>query len=299
MTKLIRNGIKEDESYQSIEIIEEIHCIISTVSNFKRSEFETIETSREESKSEESETESSEEDLFGLCMAEDCSEDDEFFMSEPFKQSEKKKDETMNESSSIHSAASSCSSSSESFSSTCLTSSQTLVFEDNSHDSLEDSMEDGTDEIEYGIDDVEVLFSNQKISLISRLEPEKEKEVCDQVVCSISSCWDTRIRQSFERYITTVLSNQSKEIRDICFKLFLEFLNEAPSFIYEDDIQKFYAEITKKGPIQTIYSNICFSLVSSPCSEASCERIFSRMKRISGDRRHSLSLEALNALLTI
>ncbi|KAH7830302.1 uncharacterized protein MONOS_6383 [Monocercomonoides exilis] len=175
MTKLIRNGIEEDEGYHSKEIIEEIRSMIIMVSNFKRSEFENVEASRKESKSDESETESSEEDFFGLCMAEDYSEDDEFIMTVPFKQSEKKTDETMNESSLIHSTASSCSSSSESFSSTCLTSSQTLVFEDNSHDSLEDSMEDGTDEIEYGTDDVEVLFSNQKISFISRLEPEKEK----------------------------------------------------------------------------------------------------------------------------
>ena len=159
----------------------------------------------------------------------------------------------------------------------------------------EDDMRVGRDEE----DDVEVIFQNSSFPPEQFTSMEREKELITSIITRIHGDWEPGLLVGFDRYLDHVLSTKNPTDKTELKHLFETSLSpySAPPVSRNPFV---YYERMQVGSTRNItYSVICMSLLNASPSEASCERIFSILRYIVGERRRSLTKRRLNDLLLI
>ncbi|KAH7829920.1 uncharacterized protein MONOS_2297 [Monocercomonoides exilis] len=140
-------------------------------------------------------------------------------------------------------------------------------------------------------------FSSRK--RILQCDSTIENEALEQTQKAVFDDWYPRLIVAFNEVTNIILQGMDDILISGCKALFRRSLLVQDDAVIEDDPYVYYEELALKGDMETVYSNFAFNLIASPCSEAFCERMFSKARRIVGDRRHSLSLISLNTLMRL
>ncbi|KAH7821404.1 uncharacterized protein MONOS_13955 [Monocercomonoides exilis] len=252
----------------SKHIQKEIEDLLLIVSLFEKKEI-SFSHMREEAIFSEKENTA---DYLGLTEAEEQSENDEY-------------DEILNdEASTLVETRSS------------LISSQETLSDESDYHAISDFCKDVSHEDE---DDVIFAGTNKKLQVIHEITKRKENEAVDSIRTSIASNWYFRIFKSLYSFIKNSLGQLTEETREKFASLFKAHTLTATSVGVLESLPVYYSHIASLGEAETVCANICFCIATSPCSESACERLFSRLKRIVGDHRHSLSFDSLNSLLLL
>ncbi|KAH7817342.1 uncharacterized protein MONOS_15422 [Monocercomonoides exilis] len=177
---------------------------------------------------------------------------------------------------------------------------ETTCLEDDIHGHYHCSFEGHQSELEgEGDFDIEELFSTGKLPIITEFNEEKETQSMKQIENTLFVDWFPRLDAYFSKYAKKVLGDMEKEYSEGCKLLFERQMRSKPDDIFENNPEIYYQVLAAYGNIQTVYSGLCLSLIVSPCSEASCERVISRTKNIIGDQRYSFNMQTLEAILHI
>ncbi|KAH7831698.1 uncharacterized protein MONOS_7918 [Monocercomonoides exilis] len=177
---------------------------------------------------------------------------------------------------------------------------ETICLEDDIHCHYRCSFDGHQSELDEDIDfDIEELFSTGKFPVITEFNEEKERQSMKQIENTLFVDWFPRLDAYFSKYAKKVLVGMEKEYSEGCKLLFERQMRSKPDDLYENNPEIYYQVLAAYGNIQTVYSGLCLSLIVSPCSEASCERVISRIKNIIGDQRYSLNMQTLEAILHI
>eukprot|EP00770_Monocercomonoides_exilis_P003502 MONOS_3483.1-p1 / transcript=MONOS_3483.1 / gene=MONOS_3483 / organism=Monocercomonoides_exilis_PA203 / gene_product=unspecified product / transcript_product=unspecified product / location=Mono_scaffold00082:99855-100860(+) / protein_length=305 / sequence_SO=supercontig / SO=protein_coding / is_pseudo=false len=279
------SSIKSNSSENKNEEFIEIEKLIKEIEEKEKDDLTKIGELKglEDSESEES-------DEYGLVQAENDAIDDELetedssFIREDFASS------STSPSSSISQTLRSSSSSSEHFSD---------IDTELRNDSFHCACSTAGEETFQDEEEVQELFSTKKIDLCIEFNEEKEKTILQEIQNLLYTNWFPRLDRSFTNYARSVLKDYGNNSITACKLFFENQMKSKPEEMLEKDPEIFYNVIAEFGNLQSLYSGLCLSLILSPCSEASCERIISKIKNIIGDKRNSISLQTLEALLHI
>ena len=110
--------------------------------------------------------------------------------------------------------------------------------------------------------------------------------------------WYDRIIKGFQHYSQRVLRQAPPQFLSSLLEHFSAYL-ESYSDVAGQDLDALFCSRSVDTPYTAIYSYLAHGLVSASCSEASCERCFSLLRWIVGNRRYSLSLNSLACLLSL
>ena len=165
----------------------------------------------------------------------------------------------------------------------------------NSQSSNSTGSESSTEESgETEIDPQEEMISYQQFTTI-----DAEKQIILQIFEQIFRDWKQSLYDGFDSLLNDCLTSKTEKERDTLngyFQQSLTTFQHPPlsqnSFVYYETLQ------TGDYP-STLYSIIANLCIHAPCSEAQCERLFSRLRLIVGDRRHSIKHRRLKYLLRL
>ena len=146
--------------------------------------------------------------------------------------------------------------------------------------------------------DLIVLGSNDVLQY-PQYEEEKEPSYFRSLLVLLECDWRGRVIKGFHRYMDMALSHFSKATQEALEKELLVLLNTPAPFAAVEDPMLFYKALSAFSKPKELFSYIASALVTCSCSESSCERLFSHVKWIIGDRRRRLHLRTLSLLLQI
>ncbi|KAH7819091.1 uncharacterized protein MONOS_17954 [Monocercomonoides exilis] len=124
------------------------------------------------------------------------------------------------------------------------------------------------------------LFSTSKSELLLEMNEEKDLQKIKRIENEILVDWFPRLIEYMTKYTEKVLRSFEKEFVDGCILLFERQMKSKPEELFEINPEIHYNVLAAYGSLQMIYSGLCLSLIVSPCSESSCERVISKMKNI-------------------
>ena len=122
-------------------------------------------------------------------------------------------------------------------------------------------------------------------------------DYCDNIFKLIDHPWFEDIMKAFEKHLTDILKvDDHQKLHDELYTQFKSYLLSSYDNALIANLDLFLREkALSKGGKQL--SAILKKLVYSPCSEASVERLFSRIRHLVGKQRFSLSLRMILASL--
>ena len=128
---------------------------------------------------------------------------------------------------------------------------------------------------------------------------EGERQLISDIYSLCTNFWNVRIEHAFAYSMEIIFPTATEDTRRKLHSCFLSFI--APSSQYEDisDPLAFHYHSGRKDNASRLFNFQAWCLLSAGCSEASCERIFSIIKWIIGDRRGKLKLETITHILHI
>ena len=171
-------------------------------------------------------------------------------------------------------------------------------FSEPSEDSAAEADQEGAIEEEEE-HDVEVVFQNTTIPFEAFTSLDREIEIINLIVSRIHGDWELGLRSGFEKYVEKVLSTKNTTDKEELKQLFQVSLSSYSAPPVSQNPFVYYERMQVANTRNITYSVICMSLLNASCSEASCERVFSILRYIVGDRRRSLTKRRLNDLLMI
>ena len=148
-------------------------------------------------------------------------------------------------------------------------------------------------------DDVAIVASTDVLHYPEAKSEDEEVYYYQSLLTLIQDNWNGRVINGFQSLSKTVLGQLSEETRGTVEKEFLQFLSSPPPFRCVLDPTVFYRSFGSLSISKQLFSYVALSVVNSPCSECSCERVFSLVKWIVGDRRRQLRLRTLSLLLQV
>ena len=147
-------------------------------------------------------------------------------------------------------------------------------------------------------DDIEELGSTDVLEY-PNYQAEKEPAYIKSLLLFMQSAWSQRIINAFSRVTQTVMPSMNEYTRNALEAEFLQLMSSPLIFRAVTSPFVFYDSLSTQSDVRSLFSYIARSLVVSPCSESSCERVFSLVKWIVGDRRRQLRLKTLSLLLQV
>ena len=128
---------------------------------------------------------------------------------------------------------------------------------------------------------------------------ETEFNLINQIVRGIIDAWEEKLESTFQEFVSDILPLALKQSVDGLTQQFRRNL-------YSPGIEKILLSITADLEASTHtgtdgkqFAAAARILMFVPCSEASCERLFSLTKFISGKRRYNLKLPSLNGCIML
>ena len=146
--------------------------------------------------------------------------------------------------------------------------------------------------------ELEPYSSYADMDLASAPPNDDDMKELSELYIEVHSHWYDRIIKGFRYYSQRVLRQAPPQFLSSLSEHFSAYL-ESYSDVTGQDLDALFCSRSADTPYTAIYSYLAHGLVSAACSEASCERCFSILRWIVGNRRYSLSLHSLACLLSL
>ena len=146
----------------------------------------------------------------------------------------------------------------------------------------------------------EMESTRQQLANIRKPPPYKnevgEREYISCLQSLIEQDWEQRVMHGFIHFLSEHLISKAESLHTGLVGMLESFLSP-PLISTQQNSEKFYWMLSLGTPLQALFAYLASIIIHSPCSEASCERIFSTAKNIIGDRRYSMKLTTLTILV--
>ena len=114
----------------------------------------------------------------------------------------------------------------------------------------------------------------------------------------IQNGWKDRIIEGYHKYALCTQSHLSDCTKDNLEGLFMTFFRPGVRLPGVEDSVAWYTAFAVSS-LHSLFAYFALSLIQSPASESSCERVFSQCKWIVGDQRKRMKLSTVAMLLHI
>ena len=128
---------------------------------------------------------------------------------------------------------------------------------------------------------------------------QEEMEMIDALFKLISADWESRLTTALNSLIQEVMPTIRPQTATKITAEFDRLLHPSQRLFVLSDATAFYKQRSLINEPGCILSYMALNLIRSPCSESSCERVFSLAKWIAGTRRRRLQRKTLSLLLHI
>ena len=148
-------------------------------------------------------------------------------------------------------------------------------------------------------DEVVEVASSSSFPSEDFLSTDREKEIIQTIMNRINQDWIPNLTSAFDQFLSDILTPLTTQYAEQLKLYFAQSLASYQPRIVIQDPLLYYETIQGASFITDLYSVICNILSGCPCSEAQCERMFSRMRLLVGERRYSLTFRRLDELLSL
>ena len=136
------------------------------------------------------------------------------------------------------------------------------------------------------------------VLLYPNYDSKKERSYFSSLAQLIQTGWKERLIEGYRNYALYTQADLSVATRDKLDGLFLSFFQQPVGLSVVSNSFTWYADFAMSS-LHSLFAYCALSLIQSPASESSCERIFSQCKWIVGDRRKHMKLSTVAMLLHV
>ena len=126
-----------------------------------------------------------------------------------------------------------------------------------------------------------------------------EFALINRIVRDVNTAWEEELESAFHKFASDILPEVMKSNADILTEQFRRSLYSTRGEKILLNIDANLEALTHTGIHGKQFAAAARLLLFAPCSEASCERLFSLIKFISGKRRYNLKLSSLNGCIML
>ena len=130
----------------------------------------------------------------------------------------------------------------------------------------------------------------------SFINDEIERIHLANILAAFQDHWEQRLKEQFCKFLDCYMLDKTPSVISRLTEIFEQSLtSREPEEIR--DVTAYYWTLSLAGEGEALYAYVATCITNSACSEASCERIFSTVKWVVGDRRYRLQLSTLTVLV--